>query len=205
MTLSNQLTILRMVLTPLFVGTLLIPGIVYKYIACSVFFLASLTDLYDGYIARRYGSVSKWGKFLDPLADKILILSALICLAILGYVATWMVIAIAARDILITALRTYAFIKGRPVVTMSVAQLKTASQALAVYFVLGFMLVDISARENTALWSGVDWIQRTQLVDVMMLVVTALTLITGFAYLVQNRAHLRGVAVDVIRLLMQRT
>jgi len=198
MTLPNQLTILRMVLTPVFVFTLLLNGLVYKYIACGIFVVASLTDLYDGYIARRYGSVSKWGKFLDPLADKFLILSALICLAALNYVATWMVVVIAVRDIVITGLRSYAFFKGKPVVTMYLAQWKTVCQSLLVYFILAYMLADLSLSEKNMTWSFFEWIQRVGLINILFLAVTLLTVYTGILYLIKNHNHLKCVASDMI-------
>ena len=94
MTLPNQLTILRMVLTPIFIFFLLFDMYYSEQLATFVFLIASLTDWYDGYVARRYGFVSKWGKFLDPLADKVLISSALISFWILRYIQLWVVMVI---------------------------------------------------------------------------------------------------------------
>ena len=186
-----------MVLTPLFVFTLLLNGIFFKYLACVIFLIASLTDLYDGYIARRYGSVSKWGKFLDPLADKILILSALVCLAILDYITAWMVVVIGIRDIVITGLRSYAFFKGKPVVTINLAQWKTASQALVVYLILLYMVADVTLRENNISWVGIAWIQRIGFFDFLVFIVTILTVYTGAIYLYNNRDHIKGLVIDV--------
>ncbi|MDZ7339363.1 MAG: CDP-diacylglycerol--glycerol-3-phosphate 3-phosphatidyltransferase, partial [candidate division KSB1 bacterium] len=142
MTLANGLTLLRIALTPVFVVLVMGEDLLSVYAGCLIFVVASLTDLYDGYVARRFGAVSTWGKFLDPLADKILITAALICLAIQGYVAVWMVVVIAVRDAVITGLRSYAMWKRQPVVTMGLARMKTAAQALAVYVVMGYMLAE---------------------------------------------------------------
>lgn len=199
MTRPNQLTILRMVLTPFFVYTLLLDGYTYTYLACGIFLIASLTDFYDGYIARRYGSVSKWGKFLDPLADKVLILSALVCLAVLGYVAVWMVVVIAVRDVLITILRAYAFMKEKPVVTMQIAQWKTASQAIVVYFILAYMLADISLQQKNVYWAGFEWIQRAGIINILVFAVTVLTVLTGVIYLYNNRDHTRELVSGTYR------
>ena len=86
MNLANQLTVLRVILTPIYLYFLFLDGITYKIISLVIFIIASLTDHYDGILARKHGLVSKWGAFLDPLADKLLISSALFAFYYLGYV-----------------------------------------------------------------------------------------------------------------------
>ena len=126
MNLPNQLTILRIILTPVFVFLLFIEGSVFKYCSLIVFVLASLTDWYDGYAARKFGEITMWGQFLDPLADKILVSSGFICFSILGYTPAWMVLIIVGRDFLITGLRSYAILKGQPIHTNFFAKCKTS-------------------------------------------------------------------------------
>ena len=99
MNLPNKLTMLRIILIPFFVFFLLYPGIPYgKWIALAIFCVASLTDLADGKIARKYNLVTDFGKFMDPLADKLLVCSAMIGLIELGRIPSWIVIVIIARE-----------------------------------------------------------------------------------------------------------
>ncbi|MCR4440398.1 MAG: CDP-diacylglycerol--glycerol-3-phosphate 3-phosphatidyltransferase [bacterium] len=204
MTLANGLTLLRIALTPLFVALILGENLVSLYAGCTIFVVASLTDLYDGYVARRFGAVSTWGKFLDPLADKILITAALICLAILGYVAVWMVVVIAVRDALITGLRSYAMWKRQPVVTMGLARVKTAAQAGAVYAVMAFLLAERTLAARPSALRVLEAVHRLGLLDKLMFVVTCLTVTTGILYLVDNRAHVRQAVGAMLRALLPR-
>ena len=80
--------------------------------AIILFILASVTDWYDGYAARKYNEVSSFGRFFDPLADKILVLTVMVCLSVIGYFPLWMVAVIGSRDIYLTALRSYAVVPG---------------------------------------------------------------------------------------------
>ena len=136
-TIPNQLTIIRMVLTPVFVYLFLIDDPIYKLVASIIFFIAAFTDWYDGYFARRFQSVTRWGQFMDPLADKILVSSALFVFAYLGYVFWWMIIIIISRDALVTYLRSFALRIGKPIITSVVAKWKTFIQ---MGFVLGFLI-----------------------------------------------------------------
>lgn len=110
MNLPNKLTMLRVVLIPFFVFFLLAPVFADngKYIAAAIFILASLTDLLDGKIARKYNLVTNFGKFMDPLADKLLVCSALICLVDMKKLAAWIAIVIIAREFIISGFRLIA-------------------------------------------------------------------------------------------------
>ncbi len=110
MNLPNKLTMLRVILIPFFVVFLLFPDLTAygKYIATAIFIIASLTDLFDGKIARRYNLVTNFGKFMDPLADKLLVCSALICLVEVRGLAAWIVIIIIAREFIISGFRLIA-------------------------------------------------------------------------------------------------
>ena len=99
MNLPNKLTLMRVIMIPFFIVFLLVPITPYdNWIALAIFILASVTDFLDGYIARKYHLVTNFGKFMDPLADKLLVCSALICLVELEKIAAWMVILIIARE-----------------------------------------------------------------------------------------------------------
>lgn len=109
MNLPNKLTILRIILIPVFIIFLMMG---FDYIAAIIFIVASATDALDGHIARKYNLITNFGKIMDPLADKLLVVSALICLVELGQVAGWMVIVILAREFTVTGLRTVAAAQG---------------------------------------------------------------------------------------------
>ena len=110
MNLPNKLTVLRVLMVPFFVLFMLtdLGGAANKWIALAIFVVASLTDLLDGKIARKYNLVTNFGKFMDPLADKLLVCSAMICLIEIGSLAAWIVIGIIAREFIISGIRLVA-------------------------------------------------------------------------------------------------
>lgn len=199
MNLPNQLTLLRILLTPVFVLLLFLNSTASRLGSFFVLIVASLTDWYDGYAARKFGDVSMWGKFLDPLADKILVSSGFICFSVLGYVPAWMVLVIVVRDFLITGLRSYAVIKGRPVVANVFAKVKTFSQFGVLYFIFIFHLF-AGGKDEGELWGVFRMIQEVDLILALMYVIMSLTVVSGFIYLIGNRSHLRQIAGDVYRI-----
>ncbi len=183
MTLPNQLTILRILLTPLFVILFVSENIILKEVSVAVFVVAALTDWYDGWIARRLGTVSKWGIFLDPLADKVLTSAAFLAFAWLGLVVWWMVWAIIIRDISITLLRSFAEFRGTTLHTNYSAKVKTFSQMVFIYAVLLAVVFQLTSGGSFPL-SKI--ILKREVLHYSMLVVTVLTLGTGLQYLVEN-------------------
>lgn len=190
MNLPTQLTLLRIILTPVFLFLLFYNGLPSKIFSFIVYIVASLTDWYDGYYARKFGTVSKWGKFLDPLADKILVSSAFVAFYILGLVQLWVVVIIIIRDSLITGLRSYALFKGQPVVTIYIAKVKTLIQMSAVFITFIFFLVKQYVTVKGIDLFIINFLERIRFVDRLMLLVVLLTVYTGFRYLVQNRSHI---------------
>lgn len=198
MSFPNQLTILRIILTPVFVFFLLNED--YRIYAVLVFLSASLTDWYDGYFARKFGSITKWGKFLDPLADKILVLAAFMSFVYLGLVKLWMVTLIVFRDLVVTGLRSYAINRRMPIRTNFLAKLKTFSQMAMILFVLLF----VTARSLTSsvhIANPVGWTeefvvftQSNDLIYILMLLVTIFTAISGLVYFVENKNHVKSLA-----------
>lgn len=130
MNLPNRLTILRTLMIPVFLFFLLTDyaGNCSKWIAVIVFILASLTDFLDGHIARKYNLVTNFGKFMDPLADKLLVCSALICLIQLGQLPAWMVIIIVSREFIISGFRLVASDNGVVIAANYWGKFKTVSQ-----------------------------------------------------------------------------
>lgn len=139
MNLPNKLTILRIIMIPFFVFFLLIQGgenLTYRMIALVLFVVASLTDLLDGKIARKYNLVTNFGKFMDPLADKLLVCSALICLIELKQLPAWMVIIIISREFIISGFRLVASDNGVVIAASYWGKFKTTFQMLAVVLLI---------------------------------------------------------------------
>lgn len=135
MNLPNKLTLLRVFMIPVFVVLLLLEGgqnQSLRLAAAIVFVAASLTDFLDGQIARRCNLVTNFGKFMDPLADKLLVCSALICLVELGQLPAWIVIIIIAREFIISGFRLVAADSGIVIAASSWGKFKTVSQMIAV-------------------------------------------------------------------------
>jgi CDP-diacylglycerol--glycerol-3-phosphate 3-phosphatidyltransferase len=181
LTVPNQLTILRILLTPVFLYFYLQSDPGQKIIGTVIFFIAAATDWYDGYVARRFNIITRWGQFMDPLADKILISAALIVFAYSGFLYWWMVWIIVLRDFLITFLRMYALHHGKSIVTSQAAKWKTTLQMTAVSVLLLYSNFDIDLVSHPPPYT--NWISIT------FVAVTLLTAFTGFQYLVENRSH----------------
>lgn len=170
MNLPNKLTVLRVCLIPFFAAALLFDhGNQYSMrIAANVLFIiASLTDLLDGKIARKYNMVTNFGKFMDPLADKLLVCSALICLMSLGQLSAWIVIVIISRDFIISGFRLVAADKGVVIAASYWGKFKTTFQMIAVIllifnFPILFMVTNIIVGIAVALTiiSLVDYVAK---------------------------------------------
>lgn len=131
MNVPNQLTIARICSIPIFVFFMLTDYVSYsKYIAVIIFILASLTDLLDGKIARRYNLVTNFGKFMDPLADKLLVCSALICFVDLKLIPSWIIIIIISREFIISGFRLIAADNGVVIAAGYWGKLKTVCQMI---------------------------------------------------------------------------
>ena len=139
MNLPNKLTVLRVCMIPFFVVMLLLNGgetQPYRYIAAAIFIVASLTDMLDGKIARKYNLVTNFGKFMDPLADKLLVCSALICLVDLKQLPAWMVIVIISREFIISGFRLVASDNGIVIAASYWGKFKTTFQMISVILLI---------------------------------------------------------------------
>ena len=134
MNLPNKLTIFRVILIPFFVVFLLLDpsNQTYRYIADAIFIIASLTDMLDGKIARKYNLVTNFGKFMDPLADKLLVSAAMICLIATGQLAAWIVIVIISREFIISGFRLIASDNGIVIAASYWGKFKTVFQMLMI-------------------------------------------------------------------------
>lgn len=170
MNLPNKLTMFRVILIPFFVVFMLVDITLYdKWIALAIFIIASLTDLLDGKIARKYNLVTNFGKFMDPLADKLLVCSALICLVALSKIPAWMVIVIIAREFIISGFRLIASDNGVVIAASYWGKFKTTFQMVMICL----MIADITA--------------ISLLTTVVMWVALVLTVVSLVDYLVKNK------------------
>ena len=182
--LPNCLTALRIALTPIFLLLLFADTWYWKSLAFVVFSAASLTDLYDGKLARAGNQETPLGRFLDPLADKILVTSALVALALNKMVNFWIVLPIVGRDILITGIRLYGLSRGKQMVTTRLAKWKTVAQLITVLFILLVIGVEETVERfaaNSSFFLDDQLIQL--LANVLLAGVLLLTMLSGFHYL----------------------
>jgi len=182
--LPNCLTALRIALTPIFLLLLFADTWYWKSLAFVVFSAASLTDLYDGKLARAGNQETPLGRFLDPLADKILVTSALVALAFNKMVNFWIVLPIVGRDILITGIRLYGLSRGKQMVTTRLAKWKTVAQLITVLFILLVIGVEETVERfaaNSSFFLDDQLIQL--LANVLLAGVLLLTMLSGFHYL----------------------
>lgn len=138
MNIANKLTLLRIILIVPFLAILLwgAHSFLYRLIAFVIFSVASLTDFLDGYLARRFNLITNFGKLMDPLADKILVLSSLMVFIQLKYVPAWMVIVIITRDFLINGIRSLAASKGKVIPAGNLGKIKTTTQMIAILLII---------------------------------------------------------------------
>ena len=170
MNLPNKLTMFRVILIPFFVVFMMVDITLYdKWIALAIFIIASLTDLLDGKIARKYNLVTNFGKFMDPLADKLLVCSALICLVALDKIPAWIVIVIIAREFIISGFRLIASDNGVVIAASYWGKFKTTFQMVMICL----MIADISSIRM--LTAAVMW------------VAVVLTVVSLIDYLVKNK------------------
>lgn len=188
----NQLTLLRILLTPVFAWLLFSDSPGMKQAALVVYVFAALTDWYDGWVARRWGFVTRWGKFFDPLADKILTSTAFVAFVVIGYAASWMVWIIVVRDITITLLRSFAEFRHQSVDTSKFAKTKTVIQLFIIYYFLTVYVIRSSPSFAEPAAPYLDLFATRTLMDSSMMFVTLLTAVTGLFYLWNNRVIVRG-------------
>ena len=172
MNLPNKLTVLRIIMVPFFVFFMLtdVGGAANKWIAFALFCIASLTDLLDGKIARKYHLVTNFGKFMDPLADKLLVCSAMICLVEMDKLAAWIVIVIIAREFIISGFRLVASDNGIVIAASYWGKFKTVFQ-MAMIIVL---IMDLGGIFDV-------------IANVLVWVALALTIISLLDYVLKNK------------------
>jgi CDP-diacylglycerol--glycerol-3-phosphate 3-phosphatidyltransferase len=186
MILPNQLTVLRIILTPVFFILFIIDDPVTKQISLGIFVVAALTDWYDGWLARKFNYITAWGKFWDPLADKILTSSAFLGFVFLGVIDLWMVLIIILRDFAITGLRAYADYKGHSFPTSYYAKWKTFLQMTFLYYLLIVYTGSVTPCIKNGNEELFALLLNKKFVFFSMLVITIITFHSGATYIYGN-------------------
>ena len=189
MNVPNVLSVIRIILSPVFLYLFLTGDVLLQRISVVVFFIAVLTDWYDGWYARKYKSVTKTGIFLDPLADKILTTFAFILFFIKRMLPYWMLAIIAVRDIIITLLRSYDEYKGRTIKTSKIAKTKTFLQMTYIFFILALFTLPTFDTSEALKVSINDFLFNSSANYIFMLVITLITLYTGVSYFIEKRHY----------------
>ena len=186
MNLPNKLTIARLIMTPFFLAALLIPFPHHYLVALVIFAAASLTDYIDGNMARKCGLVTDFGKFLDPLADKMLTTAAFLGFIQLGIGVgiTWITFVVLIREFLITSLRLVSAGKGNVIAANIWGKLKTVSQMVAVIAAIGgkYLLTFFEDLNSNLLVCTVDLVTT-----VLLWISAVLTIVSGVIYVIQNK------------------
>lgn len=190
MNLPNKLTVGRIILVPFFVAALLVGFPFHNVVALLIFIIASLTDMFDGKIARKYNLITDFGKFADPLADKILVLAALLCFVQLGLSDCIAVIIVLFREFAVTSIRLIAASSGKVVAANIWGKIKTVTQMIAVIAILAMQsfgdccgTVFAVSSETIAMLSGVFYI----IGEVLIWISTFFALVSGVIYIQQNK------------------
>lgn len=195
MNLANKLTLSRIIIAPIFLVLLLIENIHTHYAALLVFTFACITDILDGYIAKVRNQITNFGKFMDPLADKILVSMGLISFDKLNLIPTWVVILIISREIFITGLRALCAYKGVFIFTIRLARWKTATQMILIIICLLFTTLRTTIIHSPSLqtyWRGEYTEYFAQGIYLLSIIALALTLISGVYYVWKNKETLWG-------------
>lgn len=193
MNLANKLTILRIFLVPVFLVFIAVRDIPYgTVIATAVFIIAALTDKLDGYIAKSRNQVTRFGKFMDPLADKLLVTAALISLVEYHIIPGWVAIVILAREFAVTGLRSIAAAEGVVIAASWWGKIKTVIQIIAIIFAL--LQVNMAAQKEIVLFIGKGSVVMN-IFDIMAQVTlyfaVIITLISGYDYFKKNKEAIK--------------
>lgn len=175
MNLPNKLTITRLVLAVPFIYFLensVDGGWLYRIIALALFAVASITDFFDGYLARKHNLITDFGKVMDPLADKVLVISALVVMVYLRYIPSWMSIVVIFREFLISGIRIVVAAKGEVIAANKLGKYKTTSQMIVIMILILFgkeypTIMNINSYLMMipvvlTIWSGIEYINITK-------------------------------------------
>ena len=191
MAIPNILTVMRIFLTPIFIICLFSDFFGAQLWALVIFIVASVTDAYDGYLARKNNMVTNTGRFLDPLADKILVSSAFISFSIMGLIDIWMVALIIFRDLFVMGLRFLMSRRGFIMITSKIAKSKTGVQVGIIIFTLLFLT--LKGFNWVLLEDYLIFINEYEIVYYLTMIAVIFTVYTGYAYIQENRKAIQEI------------
>ncbi len=184
MNIPNKLTVARIIMTPVFLMVLLLQFLPHRYlIACVIFIIASLTDLVDGKLARKNNQVTTFGKFLDPIADKILVIAAILYFLKMGISDVWVPMLILTREFIVTSVRLVASGSGKVIAASFWGKAKTVSQMAAIIMILLLQEAAQYALLPAVFPLGI-------LCEVLLWISTVLTVISGIQYVWDYREYI---------------
>lgn len=189
----NKLTILRILLSPVFIALFLVDNLYFRLGALLVFIIAAATDIADGYIARRTGVITRFGRFIDPLADKILVSSAFIAFVALDYARAWMVAVIIGREFLITGLRSLAAYQGTVISPTPWAKIKTVMQMASVALILLYINIESIYAYNGEAFTLFPPEQAKIVFDWLLGITAGVTALTGIEYVIRYYPSLKNI------------
>lgn len=178
---ANKITLSRVCMIPVFVILVLFENHIMQFAALIVFIIAAITDTIDGYVARKYNMVSDFGKFLDPLADKLLVTAALSALVGMGRISVWVLFIIIVREFIVTGLRLIAVKSGIVIAASNWGKIKTVLQLI----VISIALLPFEFGQNIFIFKNMS------LIDLLMGLVVAVTIISGWEYVYKNLSLLK--------------
>ena len=178
MNIANKLTLLRVILIPFFIVFGFINNAACGYIALALFIIASFTDYLDGHLARKLGLVSNFGKFLDPIADKLLVLAALALLTDRNEVSVWVFYIVVARELIVSGIRLVAAAEGRVIQAAMSGKIKTVIQMIVIILALIPWINENILSVNIGIFT---------VLDILMYIMTLVTLVSGAEYVLKNR------------------
>jgi len=186
MNIANKLTMLRIFLTFVFMFFLFCHGLWAKALSLAIFIFAAVSDFLDGMIANKRNMVTDFGRLMDPIADKILVLAAFAAFVQMQLIEAWMFVIIVSREILITSLRLFALNKGKVLSATRAGKQKTLSQMLVIFSILGF-IVTKEVMLTYFTWNPSWEAMFRQGIYILMLLTVGLTMYSGLSYLWENR------------------
>ena len=190
MNLPNKITILRMVLTFVFMLFLFTKSVFGKTMALATFLVAAFTDYLDGFLAKKYNHITDFGKIMDPVADKILVIAAFLAFVEMKLVPAWMVVIIILREMVITSIRVRALMYRQVLPAGIGGKHKTVSQMLSILVILVFIVIRETGTSVFGFWNSSFEYWYRQMIFILMLITVALTIVSGVSYLAGNRKYL---------------
>jgi len=197
MILPNQLTVLRIILTPIFIIFFISEEPYFREISLAIFLIAALTDWYDGWLARKFNYITEWGKFWDPLADKILTSAAFLGFVYLGVLNPVFVSLIVFRDIGITLLRGIADKQRKSIITSRYAKIKTFIQMAFLYYLIIVYVLSHNSSIGGANPGLFSVLLDEKVVFYSMLAVTILTVHSGIVYITTNKRTISEIFTEL--------